>query len=60
MRSDDSGDYYRGREQQALALAHGAVDDNIRAIHLQMAEEYGRLATMHGSYTGAREKLAAG
>lgn len=60
MQSDNSADYYRMREQGALALARAARDPQIAAIHLEMAEEYGRRATLSPSRDSASHRLAAG
>jgi len=40
----NSPEYYQRREQQERELAASCVDPAIKAIHLQMAEEYARLA----------------
>ncbi len=40
----NSPEYYQRREQQERELAAACVDAAIKAIHLQMAEEYARLA----------------
>jgi hypothetical protein len=37
--------YYRPREESELALAHQASVDDIRNIHLQLAQRYGELAS---------------
>lgn len=60
MNSDNSATYYFRREQQALALARAAVNANIRAIHMEMAEQYGRLASECGSHLDEWEKFATG
>ena len=36
--------YYARREQQERALANAALSSDIRAIHLELAEQYARLA----------------
>ena len=36
--------YYRSREEAELALAQQAPVDDIRRIHLQLAERYAQLA----------------
>lgn len=40
----DSGAYYRDREQAERLQAEQAASDNIRQIHLSMAERYRELA----------------
>jgi hypothetical protein len=40
----NSPEYYQRREQQERELAASCVDPAIKAIHLQMAGEYARLA----------------
>jgi hypothetical protein len=36
--------YYARREQQERALANAALSADIRAIHLELAEQYARLS----------------
>jgi pyridoxine/pyridoxamine 5'-phosphate oxidase len=40
----NSTDYYRSRERQERVLAQAAKDPAVIAIHLEMAEQYSRLA----------------
>lgn len=42
--SADSADYFRKRESQERQLTEGATSHTIRAIHLDMAARYRRLA----------------
>jgi len=45
MHSNNLTEYYRNREQNSQALAQGAFSDGIKAIHLEMAAQYARLAS---------------
>ena len=41
--SQNSFDYYRGREQHELRQAHSAASHGTRDIHLEMAQSYRKM-----------------
>jgi hypothetical protein len=43
MPDDNDPDYYAARERHARELAASALEPNVKAIHLEMAERYARL-----------------
>lgn len=53
----NSKEYYLSREQQERKLADEATDPAIAAIHRDMAERYGELATEATDKEGYRPRL---
>ena len=43
MTDENDPEYYATRERQSRELAESAIEPQIKAIHLQMAERYAKL-----------------
>jgi hypothetical protein len=59
MQSANSSDYYSGRAQHAQGCAQAAASDDIKAIHLELAEQYARLAAQASPGNRSRSPLAS-
>jgi len=51
----DDGEYFRQRAEQARAIAAAARDGRVAKAHLQLAEEYERMAAEHDAASKAGE-----
>ena len=52
MRSDEDIEFYRDREQAAIAMSNVTAEPALRGIHLAMSQCFANLATSNGFHPG--------